>query len=274
MSDPADYLAANRALWNEWTPIHAKSAMYDVAGFKAGKSSLHSIELEEVGDVHGKSLLHLQCHFGLDTLSWARRGADVVGVDFSEEAIALARALSAELKIPAQFVCSDLSDLSDPSDVSDQRFDIVFTSYGVLCWLPELKRWGEVIARALKPGGAFHIVELHPVLQAFDNGHGVKGLEVAHSYFHAEQPTRWEADGTYADPVARTTKPSFEWTHSMADILNALVGAGLSIEYLHEFPYCVYRHFPFMEQGADGWWRLPAGSPELPLMFSLKANRR
>lgn len=281
------YFEANRALWNEWTPIHARSEMYDVAGFKAGKSSLKSIEREELGDVRGKSLLHLQCHFGLDTLSWARLGAKVVGVDFSEVAITQAKELSTDLNIPAEFVCANLYELhpdrGDACNASLQgkgKFDVVFTSYGVLCWLPDLRPWAEMIAQFLKPGGIFYIVELHPLLAIFDNS-AVEttrligaSLRVAASYFHSPEPTRWEADGTYADPAARTTKPSYEWTHSMSDILNVLVAAGLRSEFLHEFPFCVYRHFPFLEQGSDGWWRLPATIPPLPLMFSLKMTKR
>ncbi|MGH8103199.1 MAG: class I SAM-dependent methyltransferase [bacterium] len=275
------YLEANRELWNEWTPIHAKSEMYDVARFKQGRSSLKAIELQELGDVKGKSLLHLQCHFGLDTLSWARLGAEVTGVDFSEKAIELARQLSAELQIPAKFICADVWDLHPAqrdglqcvSTMKDRQFNVVFTSYGVLCWLPDLKPWGEVIAHSLKPGGIFYIVEIHPVLTMFDNSAGGTGLRVTAPYFHSAEPTRWEPEGTYADPAAKTTQPSYEWTHSMSDVLNALIAAGLRIESVHEFPYCVYRHFPFMERGADGWWRLPASTPAMPLMFSLKATR-
>ena len=125
-----EYLKKNRELWNEITPIHARSAFYDVEGFKKGRSTLDSIELEELGDVSGKSLLHLQCHFGLDTLSWARRGAKVTGVDFSDEAITQARSLSEETSIKANFICSNIYDLPD---VIEDQFDIIFTSYGILC---------------------------------------------------------------------------------------------------------------------------------------------
>ena len=144
------YLEANRKLWDQWTAEHEASPFYDVAGFRAGKDRLRSIELSEMPDVRGKTLLHLQCHFGLDTLAWARRGAIASGVDFSEQSIALARSLSQELGIAADFYCSDIYNL--PA-VLDGQFDIVFTSYGVLHWLKDLQRWGEVIAHFLKPGG-------------------------------------------------------------------------------------------------------------------------
>src|SRR5512139_2419139 len=154
-----EYQQANLALWNEWAEINVKSREYDVAGFLAGKSSLKSIELEELGEVAGKTLLHLQCHFGLDTLSWARRGAAVTGVDFSDKAVGLAQALAREAGLEARFICSDLYALPE---VLSGQFDIVYTSYGVLCWLRDLEQWAELIAHFLKPGGVFYIADFHP----------------------------------------------------------------------------------------------------------------
>ena len=179
-----DYLKANRENWNERTPIHARSEFYDVEGFKAGRSTLTSIELEEVGEVAGRSLLHLQCHFGLDTMSWARLGAKVTGVDFSDQAIALARSLSKETGIEADFVLSDIYELPD---VLDEQYDIVFTSFGVLNWLPDLKKWAQVIARFLKPGGTFYIVEFHPFADVFDEESDAVELRLHYPYF---QPAR------------------------------------------------------------------------------------
>jgi 2-polyprenyl-3-methyl-5-hydroxy-6-metoxy-1,4-benzoquinol methylase len=154
-----EFLKANQKLWNEWTTEHENSPFYDLDGFKAGRERLRSIELEEVDDVRGKSLLHLQCHFGMDALAWARHGAIVTGVDLSNDSITLAQSLSKELNIPANFVCSDV--LTLPDHLQGQ-FDIVFTSYGILHWLRDLKRWAQVIAHFLKPGGFFYIVEDHP----------------------------------------------------------------------------------------------------------------
>jgi SAM-dependent methyltransferase len=159
-----EYLQANQKRWDQLADEHERSAFYDLAGFKAGKDRLRSIELAELGQVSGKSLLHLQCHFGLDTLAWARRGATVTGVDFSPKAISLARSLSEELQIPAQFYCTDIYDLPQ---VLAGEFDIVFTSYGVLHGLPDLARWGEIIAHYLKPGGIFYIVEDYPFFRVF-----------------------------------------------------------------------------------------------------------
>ena len=264
-----DHLQANLAHWNELTTIHARSAFYDLAGFKAGKSSLKAIEVGELGDVTGKSLLHLQCHFGMDTLSWARRGARVTGEDFSDQAIATARSLGQELGIAADFYRSDLYALPN---VLAGEFDIVFTSYGVLCWLPDLERWAQVIARFLKPGGTFYIVDEHPFANVLEDDTTTGSFKVAYSYFHSPEPFRWDGEGTYADRNATVEhRTTFEWTHSLSDILNALIAAGLRVEFLHEFPYLMYAKLACMEEGEDGWWRLKDRSVSLPLLFSLKA---
>ena len=263
-----EHIIENRELWNELTPIHERSEYYDVKGFKSGKSTLKPIELEELGDVSGKSLLHLQCHFGLDTLSWARLGARVTGVDFSDKAITLARSLSKELGIKANFVCSNIYDLPK---ALDGEFDIVFTSYGVLCWLPDLRRWGEVVAHFLKPEGAFYMVEDHSLLNIFETTEDGTGLKIAHSYFHATEPTKWQAEGSYASGSVKVSHPSYEWTHSLSDVVNALIYAGLRIEFLHEFPVCAWQRFPFMKQDKDGWWRLK--DDNIPLTFSLRATK-
>jgi SAM-dependent methyltransferase len=263
-------LRSNEELWDHWTDLHLRSAYYDVAGFKAGRSSLQQIEREELGDVAGKSLLHLQCHFGLDTLSWARLGAAVTGIDFSSRAISAARALAEELGLPARFVRADVYRL--PALLRGQ-FDIVFTSYGVLFWLPDLRRWAEVIAHFLKPGGVFYIVEFHPFANVFAT-EGVAELQPAYPYFQGPTPLRFETHGSYADPTAAYRSVEYGWDHRLGDIVTALIAAGLHLDFLHEFPHCGYRRFSFLEQGADGRWRLPGHlAGMLPLLFSLKATR-
>lgn len=263
-----EHMEQNLKHWNEVTPIHEKSRFYDVEGFKAGRCTLMPLEREELGDVSGKTLLHLQCHFGMDTMSWARLGAKVTGVDFSDEAIKLARSLSSELNVRADFLCCNLYELPQ---VLRGEFDFVYTSYGVLCWLPDLSRWARIIASYLKPKGTFYIIEAHPINNVFENERTTKELKVRYSYFHSSQPTRWEPDGTYADKEAKVTNPTYEWAHPLSEIINSLVSAGLRIEFLHEFPYCGEDHFPFMEKGEDGWWRLKGDKQTIPLMFSLKA---
>lgn len=261
-----EHVQVNRDLWNRWIPIHEKSAFYDVAGFRAGASTLKPVELEEVGSVEGKRLLHLQCHFGMDTLSWARRGARVTGVDLSDAAIELARSLAREEGIDARFLRADLYDLPG---VLAEEFDVVFTSYGVLPWLPDIRRWAEVVARFLRPGGTFYVVEFHPLADVVDDD----GRTLRHPYFHSPEPLEMEQRGSYADPAADLAHQAFFWSHTLGDVVSALVGAGLTIEFLHEFPYSVYDCFPYVEERQPGrWWpRESAGA--LPLMFSIRATR-
>lgn len=262
---------ANLNLWNEWAVIHEKSTSYDVEGFKAGKTSLYSLELEEVGEVAGKSLLHLQCHFGMDTLSWARLGAAVTGVDFSDKAIEIARRLSDELKIPATFVLSDLYGLPD---VLTGRFDIVYTSYGVLCWLPDIRRWAQIVAHYLKPGGMFYMAEFHPFAYVFDDEADTPDLKVRYPYFGRPEPLEFKDGSSYADPKASVGQPvHYEWDHRLGEIVTALVDAGLRIEFLHEFPYTVFSQLPFMQQGEDGTYRLSKDDGMIPLMFSIRARK-
>ncbi len=262
------YTKSNREMWDELTLIHEKSDFYDLEGFRAGKSSLLPLEREEVGDVTGKKLLHLQCHFGMDTLSWARLGADVTGVDYSEKAIVLARKLTAELDIPARFIQSDIYALRD---VLEDSFDIVLTTYGVLCWLPDLKPWAKMIAHYLKEGGMFYIVEGHPFIGVFDNDHPGSEFKVGFSYFQNDKPLRFENEGDYADPNADLARVSYEWMHRLSDIVNALIEAGLRIEFLHEFPMAAHAHFADMKPDKTGWYHLPEGRNKIPMLFSLKA---
>ena len=266
-----DYMEANREHWNELTPIHAKSDFYDVESFKAGKSTLTQIELEELGDVSGRSLLHLQCHFGLDTLSWARLGAEVVGVDFSDRAVELARSLSRELQIEANFVLSNIYDL--PNRLN-QQFDIVFTSYGVLMWLPDLTRWAQVIDNFLVPGGVFYIAEFHPFAGTLDDRNIATDLRVHYPYFQGLEPAQFEpsGEGSYADRSIPVSTASFQWPHSISSILNCLIAVGLKVEYFHEFPYCPEQFLPMMKrEEGDRLWRLE-GDP-VPLVFSIKATK-
>jgi SAM-dependent methyltransferase len=237
------------------------------------------VEVEELGDVSGKSLLHLQCHFGLDTLSWARRGASVTGVDFSPKGIDMARRLARECEIPAVFIESNLYDLANHLE---GQFDIVYTSYGVICWLPDIKRWGELIAQYLKPGGTFYIVEAHPFARVFPIEEDVKDdpreLKPMFPYFYDPAGTRWEPSADYADPIATYTVAEHTWQHTMGDVVNALIGAGLRIEFLHEFPYCAWKVVVLAEEverfgTSQSYYALPPGTPRLPLMFSIKATK-
>ncbi|MGD8405091.1 MAG: class I SAM-dependent methyltransferase [Anaerolineales bacterium] len=264
-----EFLEANQKLWDQWTLEHEESPFYDLKGFKSGKDRLRSIELSELGDVSGKSLLHLQCHFGMDTLAWARRGATVTGIDLSKKSIALARSLSRELKLPAQFHCSDIYQLTQSLSGD---FDIVFTSYGVLHWLRDLKQWGEIIAHFLKPNGIFYIVEDHPSFRMFTTEADTK-IQLANPYFFSEIPERVKMTGSYATDNQGDLASFYIWNHSIGEVINAIIDAGLVIEFLHEFPYAARAKFPFMEKGADGWWRLPEEYVQIPFLFSLRARK-
>ncbi len=264
-----DYLKANRELWNAWTRVHVQSKFYNVEGFKRGENRLDRVVREGVGDVRGKSLLHLQCHFGLDTLSWARLGAQVTGADFSDEAIQYARQLAQETNLAANFVCANIYDL--PNVLAGQ-FDIVFTSHGVLSWLPNLPAWGRVIAHFLKPGGLFYICEAHPTAYIFDDEHP-DDLRVRYPYFHANEPGASLVKGSYADQEAAVQAMEYFWIFSLSDVINSLIQAGLRIIELREYDFLSWQMFPFMTQDAEGWWHLPAKFPRLPLMFALKARR-
>jgi len=270
MDDPFD---TNRRWWNEAVGVHVRSAGsegYDVAGFKRGRSALHPVELREVGEVRGKKLLHLQCHFGLDTLSWARLGADVTGVDFSEAGIEQARTLADELKIPARFILSNVYSIRD---VLQDDFDIVFSSYGAINWLPDLDTWAGIIASFLRPGGFFYIVDAHPFARIFYDEPDATELRPWLPYWRPG-PTRWEGDGTYADKGAHfENRVTVEYGHTMGRIVNALVDAGLTIEFLHEFPFCAWEMFPFMVKSHDGYYRLREAPERIPLMFSIRASR-
>ena len=260
-------LEVNRDSWDERTPAHAVSDLYDLEGFKKGRITLTDIERQEVGDVSGKTLLHLQCHFGLDTMSWSRLGAKATGVDFSNAAIGLARTLNEELRLGVRFIRSNIYDLPDGLE---EQFDIVFTSYGVLNWLPDIPMWAKVVSNHLKPSGVFYIVEFHPfaaVFEVSEDGDMVPTYRYIHDelFFEGGQPS-------YAGTEIIET-PTYEWQHSLSDIVCALIDAGLRIEFLHEFPFTCYQAHPVMERGSDGWWRLPKQNESFPQMFSIRATK-
>ena len=263
-----EYRRANQSLWDEYVRINSASKMYDLAGFKAGCNALHALEISELGDVRGKRLLHLQCHFGLDTLSWARLGAQVTGIDFSPEGIRLARALSAELSLPARFINCDLYDLPDQLD---EPFDIVFTSYGALTWLSDIPRWAQIAASFVRPGGTFYMVEFHPAAMVFSDQ--TDGWAVEYDYFNPDAQA-FMVEGSYADRNATTqARTSYEWNFPLGTVVSSLIAAGLRLEFLHEFEHSVYPQYPFLVQGADGLWRVPPGMPRVPLLFSLRATK-
>lgn len=255
----------NRELWNRRTPIHLQSDFYDVAGFRSGKSSLCGIELAEMGDVAGRSLLHLQCHFGQDTLSLARLGAVVTGVDFSAASIDAARELATTLHLPATFLCHNVYDL--PNEVEDD-FDIVFSSFGVLGWLPDLDRWASVVRHHLKPGGIFYLLEFHPFYSQFNEA----GL-IQYSYFPGNGPEEDICTETYTDGNSHPPQREYWWNHPLSQVVNAIRGQQLQIELFHEFPYSVYKLGDAMQEIEPGKWVHQDLGERIPYMMSLKARR-
>ena len=265
-----DYLASNRMLWDAWTQSHLDSEHHrDVATFRAGGLTLRSIEREALGDVAGRSLLHLQCNMGSDTLSWARLGAQVTGVDIADAAIAKARALAAEAHLTARFLCDDIYALPN---ILDERFDIVFASYGALCWLPDLTRWAEIVAHSMRPGGTFLLVEMHPFAMMVDAaGADTLSFRVNGPYYHAEEPHAEDLHGDLA--VADAPQSAYVWRYSLGEVVTALVQAGLRIESLNEFPFAHFQQFPSLVRGDDGWWRWPSSDNTLPMLFAVTATK-
>jgi SAM-dependent methyltransferase len=267
MHTPADYLDQNRTLWNARTDVHLQSEFYSVDQFRAGASSLNEIELGLLGDVAGQRVLHLQCHFGQDTLSLARLGADATGVDLSDRAIEAARALSAELGLAAEFVCADVYDL--PAHLpAEPGFDVVYTSYGVLGWLPDLDRWAAVVRRYLRPGGRLVLVEFHPVVWMFDNDF----TRVQYSYFNAGAIEETEI-GTYADTAAPIEHQSITWNHGLGEVVSALLRQGLRLSHLQEYDYSPYNCFAHAEPAGEGRYRIGPLGDKAPLVYSLVAER-
>jgi SAM-dependent methyltransferase len=276
VSDYEKYFEANKNLWNKRTTIHKDSSFYDVDGFRAGKDALTPIELKELGDVRGKKMLHLQCHFGLDSLNWARNGALVTGIDLSDEAIKEATRLNAELGMDAKFICCNIYDLH-PQNIESTKvspfggdlegtFDIVFTSYGVIGWLPDLGKWAEIISYYLKPGGTFYMAEFHPVIWMFDDDF----KEIKYCYENREV-IETESQGTYTDRSADITAKEYGWNHSISEVLNALIIHGMRIEFFNEYMYSPYPCFNNAVQNKEGGWWIQGLEDKIPMVYSVRA---
>jgi SAM-dependent methyltransferase len=265
--DGVDWRALNRANWDSRVPVHLASSFYDLAGFRAGASTLRPLEISEVGPVAGLSLVHLQCHIGLDTLSWARRGAVVSGLDFSAPAIAAASSLSLDLGLPATFVVADVYDAV--AAFGGQRFDIVYTGIGALVWLPDVSGWARVVAGLLAPGGFLYLVEGHPFAQILDSD--ACGLSVARDYFDAS-PQVDDYPYTYTSGPALSHPRQVEFQHGLGEIVTSLASAGLRIEFVHEFDFDLFQRFDSLQRREDGTYLLPTGQPRVPMMYSLRAS--
>jgi SAM-dependent methyltransferase len=272
MSDLGTFLAANRRNWDERVPIHRRdrSGFYAIDRFLAGEKSLHAIENGELGAVAGKRLIHLQCHFGLDTLILARHGAIATGLDFSPAAIAEARLLAEATGRSAEFVCADVY---AAREVVAGHFDIAYVTWGTICWLPDLVRWAKTVAALLEPGGFLYFADAHPNMLVLEERDG----RLVHEYAidtPADRPLVFDEPQTYNDdPTPLTASRTYQWIHSLSRLVNALNGAGLTLEFLHEHATLPWPAFPMCVRGADGLHRLPDSVPSFPLSVSLRARK-
>ena len=266
MNAGLNYIDKNKDLWNKRTEYHFRSSFYNLEGFIKGESSLNNIELTLLGDVTNKTILHLQCHFGQDTLSLARLGAITTGIDLSDKAIEKAKELAAQLNLNTRFICCNIYDL--PNHLNE-KFDLVFTSYGTVGWLPDLKRWGQLIANFLKPDGKFVMAEFHPFLWMFD----YEFERIEYSYFKKEAIVELEA-GTYANSKAPINMESVTWNHSLSEVFRALVSNGLQIDDLREYDYSPYNCFRHTEQVGEKKFVIKHLGDKIPMVYSILATMK
>ena len=263
-----EYFSTNQSLWNTKLEYHKKSDFYDVEGFKKGTfQPLRALERKALSDVNGKTMLHLQCHFGQDSLAWARKGARVTGVDLSEKAIAFARELNDDLNLDAQFVHANVFDTRKHIQ---EQFDIVYTSYGVIGWLPDLKPWAKVISESLKPNGIFYMAEFHPVLMVYDFDEG----SFQFNYFNNPEPDEYMVENTYADRNANFKHKEFTWSHSISEVITPLLENGLELLEFNEYPYSNWNCFPNMREVGEEQFVFDGFKHSMPHLFELKMRKK
>jgi SAM-dependent methyltransferase len=260
------YIEINKAAWNMRTEQHFNSDFYDVAGFLAGKSSLKSIELNLLGDVSGLKILHLQCHFGQDSLSLARMGAQVTGLDLSDLSIEKARELNIKLGLDVTFVCCDVY---DAPQFIEEKFDIVFTSYGTIGWLPDLNRWASVIAHFLKPNGRFVFVEFHPVVWMMD----YQFEKIGYSYFNTTAIVE-ENTGSYTDAKTEIKFTDVSWNHSLGEVMTALIQHNIEIQSFEEFDFSPWNCFKNTIEIASDQFQIKGLEGKIPLAYSILGNMK
>lgn len=260
------YVTINRASWNNRTESHLKSEFYDLDGFLKGKTSLNDIEINLLGEIKGKKILHLQCHFGQDSISLSRLGAHVTGVDFSDKAIESAKQIAKKTQSDTTFICCDIYDLPDHLD---ETFDVVFTSYGVIGWLPDMEKWAKIVSTFLKPNGQFIFVEFHPVVWMFNDNFD----EINYSYFNSGAIVETET-GTYADKNANITQDYVMWNHGLGEVLNSLIKNGLEINSMDEFDYSPYDCFDKTIQIGPKKYRIEHLDNKIPMVYAIKAIKK
>lgn len=261
-----DYIEINKKSWNKRTEAHLESEFYDVEGFLKGKTSLNEIELNLLGDIQGKSILHLQCHFGQDSISLARMGAHITGVDFSETAIENAQKLVDESSVTTKFICCNLYELPK---YLDQEFDIVYTSYGTIGWLPDIHKWAEIVSKYLKPKGRFVFVEFHPVVWMFDDDF----KEIKYKYNQSEAIIETES-GTYADRQAKILQECVTWNHGMGEVISSLLTNKIELNSLKEYDYSPYNCFKGTQEFEPGKYRIKSLENKIPMVYSIVGTKK
>jgi SAM-dependent methyltransferase len=259
---------ANQGLWDEWAAAHAGSGFYDLDAVVAGRDDLRPWEDTELGPVAGLDLVHLQCHLGTDTVAWARRGARVVGVDFSPVALGVARELAERCDLSIDWVEADVYD--SVAATGGRTFDVVYTGVGALNWLPDLARWAQVVRDLLRPGGVLYVVELHPMWAAMvDDGRTIREDAIGATF--RDYP--YGGDGSYAVPdAAFESRAVYQRLYSISDLLSSVLDAGFRIELFHEFDVTP-SPTPWLERGTDDLYHFPKGANRFPLSYSLRARR-
>lgn len=265
MSTNDSYFNINKETWNKKTDAHLTSDFYNQPEFLKGKNTLNNIELDLLGDIQNKSILHLQCHFGQDTISLSRLGAHVTGVDISDRAIEIAKSTAIQLNLNTQFICCNLYDL--PQHLN-QSFDIVFTSYGTIGWLPDLDKWANLIAQYLKPGGRFVMVEFHPVVWMFDDHF----QNISYNYFNTGEIIENEV-GTYANKASSITQQYISWNHSVSEIINNLINHQLVINSFDEYNFSPYNCFNNTIEFEPNKFQIKHLENKIPMLFAIKATK-
>jgi len=271
-----DYLDINRAFWGERVAAHAASADYGLARFADDPSFLSDVvrfDVPRLGAVAGLDAVHLQCHIGTDTVSLARLGAQVTGLDFSAPAVEQARRTAELAGVEATFVQADLYDA--PAALGSGRFDLVYTGIGALCWLPDVHRWARVVADLLRPGGRLHLREGHPVLWSVGDPRPDGVLAIEHTYFEQAEPQVWDEGGTYVETeVEFETTVTHEWNHGLGELVSAVLAAGMELTMLVEHDTVPWNALPGMMEPAGDEWRLVDRPQRLPHTYTLQARRR
>lgn len=266
MDAAENYIEINKTSWNKRTDVHIDSKFYANDSFIEGRNSLNEIELNLFGDIKGKKILHLQCHFGQDTISLTRLGARAVGVDLSNKAIEKAKEMALKTKSDATFFCCDIYDL--PKNL-DGKFDVVFTSYGTIGWLPDLDKWAKVIDHFLKPQGTFLIVEFHPYVWMWDNDFE----KITYNYFNSAPIIETE-NGTYADKNAALSQESVTWNHSLSEVMTSLLQNNLQIESFDEFDYSPYNCFNKTIEISTNKFQIEHFNNKIPMIYAIKAIKK